>query len=92
MDSAARITCRQAQMSEDLGDDRRIYNGGDDPQGAIAMRTPLDVDIKHPLMKIHPGFHTSGRCSPFKIARGDIVSKQTQLMRARVEWGVTPSR
>ena len=36
-------------MSEDLGDDRRIYNGGDDLQGATAMRTPLDVDIEHPF-------------------------------------------
>ena len=41
----------QAQMSEDLGDDRGIYNGGYDLQGATAMRTTLDIniDIEYPF-------------------------------------------
>ena len=36
----------QAQMSEDLGNHRWIYDGGDNRQGAATLRTGCDVDLK----------------------------------------------
>ena len=72
-------------MSEDLGDYRGIYNGGDDSQGATAIGTMLDVDIEYPFTKALHGFRPSGRHSPFKTAPGGFVSSRAQLMRAEVE-------
>ena len=49
-----RVLGAVAQMSEDLGDYRGIYNGGDYLQGATAMWTPLDVDIEYPFEQAGP--------------------------------------
>ncbi len=55
------MTGGQAQMSVDLGDDRGIYNGSDDLQGATAVGADFNVDIEFPFVKTLPGFHFSGR-------------------------------
>ena len=36
-------------MSEDLGDHRGFFDGGDDLQGARYSRTLLHIDIEHPF-------------------------------------------
>jgi hypothetical protein len=41
----------QAQMSEDLGDHRWIYDGGDNRQGSATLRTGCHVDLEHPFEK-----------------------------------------
>ena len=53
-------------MSENSGDHRGIFNGGDDFQGAAAIRTVFNVDIEYPFTKTLPGFRPLGRHSPFK--------------------------
>jgi len=35
----------QAQMREDLGDHRRIFDGGDDLQGAATVRAMLNINV-----------------------------------------------
>ena len=40
---------RQAEMAEDLDDHRRIFDGGDDLQGAAAVGAAFDVDIEDPF-------------------------------------------
>ena len=52
--SSGRCSRGQAQMSEDLGDHRGIFNGGDDLQGATAMGAALDVDIEYPFEQAGP--------------------------------------
>ncbi len=41
-------------MGEDLGDRGRVEDGGDDGQGAAAVGTPFNVDIKHALEQLGP--------------------------------------
>ena len=81
----------QAEISENSGDHRGIFNGGDDLQGATTEGASFNVDIEYPFTKALPGFRPSGRRSPFKSAPGGFVSKRAQLMRARVDRGGAPS-
>ena len=39
----------QAEVREDLGDHGGIFDGGDELQGAAALRALLDVDLEYPL-------------------------------------------
>ena len=41
-------------MGEDLGDRGGVEDGGDDGQGAAAVGTPFNVDIKHALEQLGP--------------------------------------
>ena len=41
-------------MSENFGNHRRIFNGGDDLQGATTMQTMLNVDIEYPFEQPGP--------------------------------------
>ena len=71
----------QAEMREDLGDHGRMFDGGDDLQGAAALGTLLDDDLEHPFTKALPRFRPPGRRSPFKTAPGGFVSSPAQLRR-----------
>ena len=62
-----------------------MFDGGDDLQGAAALRALLDVDLEHALIKALPGFHPSGRRSPFKT-RSRRFCEQTGLS----SWGQVP--
>jgi hypothetical protein len=50
----------QAEVGEDLGDHGGIFDGGDELQGAAALRALLDVDLEHPLEQ--PGPAQAGWC------------------------------
>ncbi len=45
---------RQAQVAENLDDHRGIFNGGNDRQGAAALRTDGEVDVKHAFEQLRP--------------------------------------
>jgi len=45
----------QAEMSEDLGNHRGVYDGGD--EGTAAMGAVFQIDIEHPVTKALPGFY-----------------------------------
>ena len=72
-------------MSENFGNHRRIFNRGNDLQGAPAVEAVVYIDIEYPFTKSLPGFRLSGRRWPFKTAPGGSVSKRAQLMRVEVE-------
>jgi len=44
----------QAQVRENLDDHGGIFNGGDERQGAAALRTVCHVDLKHPFEQLGP--------------------------------------
>ncbi len=46
-DSVAKMTGGQAEMSENLGNHCRVFNGGDDLQGATTVGTVVNVDIEY---------------------------------------------
>jgi hypothetical protein len=41
-------------MGEDLGNHRRIFDGGDDFHGTATVRAVFDVDIEYPFTKAPP--------------------------------------
>jgi hypothetical protein len=59
----------QAEVREDLGDHGGIFDGGDELQGAAALRALLDVDLEYPLEQPGPAQahrrHGRGRRIPF---------------------------
>ena len=80
-------------MSEDLGNDVRMFDAWPEPVEWVAMifkgppllRVLLDVDREHSFTKALPGFRPLGRRSPFKTAPGGFVSSRAQLMREGAE-------
>ena len=64
----------QAETSKHLGNRRRVFNRGDEFQGAATVGAKFHVDIEYPFTKTLPGFRPSGRHSPFKTASGSFVS------------------
>src|SRR5262245_53887634 len=54
-------------MAEDLDDHRRIFDRGDDLQGAAAVRAVFDVDVEDPFEQPGPAH---ARC--FSLGRGVI--------------------
>ena len=42
-------------MREDLLDDQRNFDAGNDLDGAAAASADLDADIEHPLLALRPG-------------------------------------
>jgi hypothetical protein len=59
----------QPEVREDLGDHGGIFDGGDELQGAAALRALLDVDLEYPLEQPGPAQahrrHGRGRRIPF---------------------------
>ena len=47
-------------MAEDLDDHRRIFDGGDDLQGAAAVRAVFDVDVEDPFEQPGPAQQRAG--------------------------------
>ena len=76
-------------MREDLGNHGGMLDGGDDLQGAAAVRALFHIDLEHSFTKALPGFRPSGRRLPFKTAPGGFVSSRAQLMGAGAAGGGT---
>jgi hypothetical protein len=53
-------------MSEDPGDHGGLFDGGDDLQGAPAIRTVFAIDIKHPFEQARPT-HTRRRALRVRV-------------------------
>jgi hypothetical protein len=54
-------------MSENPGDHRGIFNGGDDLQGATAIGAMLDVDIEYPFEQACPAYAGASRLRGYTL-------------------------
>jgi hypothetical protein len=57
-------------MSENLRDQWRIFDAGDHPEFAAAIRTGLDVDGEYALQSLHPAHRRGGFIAVDAAARG----------------------
>ena len=71
-------------MGENLGNHGGMLDGGNDRQGAAALRAVFHIDLEQSFTKALPGFRPSGRRSPFKTAPGGFVSRGVS------SWGQAP--
>lgn len=78
-------------MSENLPDQRRIFNSGDNPKFSTAIQAGLDVDREHSLEALHPT-HRSPRFigvdGALRAARHDTLA----MLEVRCEHAVKSSQ
>ena len=75
-------------MGEDLGNHRRVFNGGDDCQGPATVRAVFDVDIEYPFESSSP-VHAPSRAvmrGPVRIFSGVLINERS----ARRDQGTDP--
>ena len=58
--ASAVVTGRKAQVGEESRNHRRLNDGGNDLQGAAALRAVFEIDIEDALEQAHPA-HARGR-------------------------------